>query len=197
MTVWVAFAVNVGNLGQRFRPNMTDLVTDLNASFQRRGDGLQILDYFAQTGNFAIESSQSRERVSDLVSDELSTPCCVMSTASLETLIKEIRSLPSQPLEPLVRWTRCAVLHVSGVVAIGPVTATSRARFRVLSETAIAAWKRDRLDEGGRLDKRRRDGGWRALSRDISKQIGGLWTARSALTLSGIAGRARHPVLNA
>jgi hypothetical protein len=194
VTTWVAFAVNIVNLGQRFRPIMWELVKDANASFQSRGDPIRIRDYFAQTGNFIIDSSLRHEEVSALMSRELTTPCSVMLAASLEVLINEVRKLPSQPVEPGIRWTRGAVLHVAGSVASGPVTDTSRARFRVLSQTAVAAWKRDRLDEEGRLDKRRRGGGWGALSRDISRQVGGVWTARSVLTLSGIAGLARHPI---
>jgi hypothetical protein len=69
----------------------------------------------------------------------------------------------------------------------GSLTSTSRAILQRLSGDMIIVWKLDRLD-GSRLHKDRR-GGWGAISTDISRQIGGRWTARSRRTLDGLHAR--------
>ena len=56
----------------------------------------------------------------------------------------------------------------------------------------IAAWKRDYLNSGRRLDKDRRAGRWGAVATMIKRQMGGRWTARSIATLDDALRRAEE-----
>lgn len=56
----------------------------------------------------------------------------------------------------------------------------------------VAAWKRDRITERGRLDNKMREGGWGAVSRVVAEQTNSQWTARSLTTLEGVLDRPTH-----
>ena len=78
------------------------------------------------------------------------------------------------------------VFHVNGLASSAEPKDTHVARFQRLADATILAWKRDVEDSRGRLDKNRRRGGWGAVSSAVGRQVGGVWTARSATTLDGV-----------
>ncbi|MBI3321642.1 MAG: hypothetical protein HYZ91_05185 [Candidatus Omnitrophica bacterium] len=96
------------------------------------------------------------------------------------------QALPTPAKEPGQRWTPGVVFHVNGLASSGQPKDTHVARFQRFDDATILAWKRDVEDSRGRLDKKRRGGGWGAVSSAIGRQVGGVWTARSATTLDGV-----------
>jgi hypothetical protein len=57
----------------------------------------------------------------------------------------------------------------------------------------VAVWKHDRITECGRLDNKKREGGWDAVSGAVADQTNSRWTARSLRTLERVLDRA-NPV---
>jgi hypothetical protein len=101
------------------------------------------------------------------------------STAAVQAL-----SLPARQFGQ--RWTPGVVFHVTGPPSSAAPTDTHRARFQRLDDATILAWKRDQEDNRGRLDKKRRGGGWGTVSSAVAQQLGGILTARSTSTLDGV-----------
>lgn len=50
------------------------------------------------------------------------------------------------------------------------------------------------MTQGGTLDRERRDGGWGAVSGDVSRAVGEVWTARSLRTVIGTLEKARQHI---
>ena len=93
---------------------------------------------------------------------------------------------PKPPAEVGVRWTPGLAFAVVEPVGSGELESTPRAVLGRLAPDVVGVYKHDVVDALGRLDPHRRLGGWGAVSVDITRQIGGTWTARSARGGSGI-----------
>ena len=197
----VALAVNIGNLGPMSpaRRPMADLVRTLDAAFHGRGGRIRVVDFFAHTGNFLVDAVDRPGHVAQTLGRLLGTPCALVPVARVARAIAAAQALPQPAKETGHRWTPGVVFHVTGSASAIPLKDTPVARLRRLDETTILALKRDVEDARGRLDKKRRGGGWGAVSSAVGGQVGGVWTARSASTLDGVlmrlevASSARNP----
>ena len=184
----VGFAVNMGNLGRAPSPRfpMAELVRDLDTTFRAQGRRIRVLDFFGHTGNFLLESAAQPIHVGEALGRLLRTPCAVVPIGKVASCAAAVQKLPPPRAEPAQRWTPGVVFHVCGASLSAVSADTCGARFQRMDDCTILAWKRDQEDSRGRLDKKRRRGGWGAVSSAVAQQLGGTWTARSASTLDGV-----------
>jgi hypothetical protein len=194
MPMMVALAVNIGNLGRAPAPRypMAELVQNLQATFRAQGGRVQVLDFFGHTGNFLLESDDHAGDIAVAFSRLLRTPCAVLPIARVAEASAAVQALSPPAKESGLRWTPGAAFHVSGSRSSATPAQTRGACFQRMDDLTILAWKRDQEDARGRLDKRRRGGGWGAVSATVARQLGGVWTARSASTLDGVLVRAEE-----
>jgi hypothetical protein len=188
LAMMVAFAVNIGNLGPMSpaRRPMVDLVRTLDAAFRTRGGRVRVLDFFGHTGNFLVEGADRPADAAQTLGRLLGTPCVLVPIARVAQAAAAAQALPPSAKEPSQRWTPGVVFHVNGLASSAQPKDTHAARFQRIDDATILAWKRDVEDSRGRLDKTRRGGGWGAVSSAIGRQVGAVWTARSAKTLEGV-----------
>jgi len=187
-TMMVALAVNIGNLGPMSpaRRPMADLVRALDAGFRARSGRVHVLDFFGHTGNFLVEVADRPGEVAQILGRLLGTACALVPIARVAQATAAAQAAPPPVKEAGQRWTPGVVFHVNGLASSAEPKDTHVARFQRLDDATILAWKRDVEDSRCRLDKRRRGGGWGAVSSAVGRQVGGLWTARSATTLDGV-----------
>ncbi len=191
MRMVVALAVNIGNLAPpspACRP-MADLVRDLEATFRARGSRVRVLGFLGHTGNLLLECAERPVDVAHALGRLLGTPCAIVPVARIAKSAAAVQALPPPAKELGQRWTPGVVFHVNGLSSSGAAKETHGARFHRLDDSTILAWKRDLENSAGRLDKRQRGGGWGAVSSAVGRQLGGIWTARSASTLEGVLTR--------
>jgi hypothetical protein len=187
-TMMVALAVNIGNLGPMSpaRRPMADLVRTLDAAFRARSGRVCVRDFFGHTGNFLVEGADRPAEVAQTLGRLLGTPCALVPIARVAEATAAAQAAAPSIKEPGQRWTPGVVFHVNGLASSAQLKDTHVARFQRLDDATILAWKRDVEDSRGRLDKRRRGGSWGAVSSAVGRQLGGVWTARSATTLEGV-----------
>lgn len=193
MEKMIAFAVNIGNLGPTGRPRfvMDEWVREMNETFGARHIRLRMLDFFGHTGNFVVASELNLVHTAEQLATLLHTRCVVMSLDRVRRCVDASNALAPPDAEPGVRWTPGAVFATSAFRVSRALPETRNAVFRPHDE-AILAWKRDQLNARERLDKGRRAGGWGAVSSVIARDLGGVWTARSISTISGVVKRAEE-----
>jgi len=165
---------------------MADLVRTLDAAFRARSGRVRVLDFFGHTGNFLVEGADRPGEVAQTLGRLLGTPCALVPIARVAEATAAARAAPPLGEEPGQRWTAGVVFHVHGLASSGEPIDTHVARLQRFDDATILAWKRDVEDSRGRLDKKRRGGGWGAVSSAVGRQVGGVWTARSATTLNGV-----------
>src|SRR5207249_4835121 len=115
-----------------------------------------------------------------------------MSEATMRNAVGAVRKQSSPEGEEGMRWTAGLVLAVT-TPQNGSITSSAKVRLRPINASTVAAWKRDRITERGRLDNKMREGGWGAVSGAVADQTNSQWTARSLTTLEGVLERA-NPV---
>jgi hypothetical protein len=108
-----------------------------------------------------------------------------ISAEVLRIAVEELSALAPPDPEDGFRWTPGLALAVTKP-KIGHVSSTANVRFHSLSLSVVAAWKRDRTTNQGRLDSRMREGGWGSVSAAVAVQTNSKWTARSHSTLRGV-----------
>jgi hypothetical protein len=187
-TMMVALAVNIGNLGPMSpaRRPMAELVRILDAALRARSGRVRVLDFFGHTGNFLVEGADRSAEVAQNLGRLLGTPCALVPIARVAEATAAAQAAAPPIKEAGQRWTPGVVFHVNGVTSSVELKDTHVARFQRLDDVTILAWKREVEDSRGRLDKKRRGGGWGAVSSSVARQLGGVWTARSATTLDGV-----------
>lgn len=153
----------------------------------------KLIDWYGHTGNFVLHSTKSnRSDIARQLTAVIGTSFAVLTYYEAADFASvAAKAVPPAPLAGK-RWTSGIVLAVSGPPCQSVPKQTSYAIFFVISERAVGAWKEDQLTEGGILDREKRGGGWGALSGDVSRQVGGVWTARSLRTVNGTLEKARH-----
>ncbi len=184
----VALAVNIGNLGpvSPARRPMAELTRTLDTALRARGGRARVLDFFGHTGNFLVEGADRPADVARTLGRLLGTPCALLPIARVAHATAAVQAFPPPAKEPGQRWTPGVVFHVNGLASSAEPKDTHVARLQRLDDATVLAWKRDVEDPRGRLDKKRRGGGWGAVSSAVGRQVGGVWTARSAATLDGV-----------
>jgi hypothetical protein len=147
----------------------------------------RIANWYHGTGNFVVQASDNnRLRVADELSLALGTPCAILTVEEVVADVDVAKNAITPPAEPGVRWTRGIVFWVSGRPCTITLNPTTHAVFFPINKHAVGAFKKDRLVEGKEaLDRENRGGGWGAISADITKTVGGIWTSRSLERIEG------------
>jgi hypothetical protein len=172
---------------------MSEWVQDINQKLVMLKSPSTIIDWYGHTGNFVVESSE--KEISNIAVDLTSVigvSFAVLPYGEVERLIAAAgKSSAPSPREGK-RWTCGMVFAVKSPPCVMVPKQTSHALFFALTDRAVGAWKEDQLKEDGALDPERRGGGWGAVSGDVSKTVGGVWTARSLRTVIGTFKKAQE-----
>jgi len=202
MSLYIAFGLNIGNVGRIQTPRPPDKVLldhwnkRLSSSREVR---LAFVGSYAHTGNYVLQAPQS-ERLEHVVAvlarHVPSHRFAVFVYAEFLAVLEPIRRALNQtpPAVPGRRWTPGIVMDMNPNGRIPPAPASDeKAWFGSFAVPRIRiAWKGDILDEQeDKLDNTQREGGWGSLSERMKKVAGGLWTARSMKSVGGIVAVAR------
>ncbi|HRC45595.1 MAG TPA: hypothetical protein PLT27_16205, partial [Nitrospira sp.] len=126
----------------------------------------------------------------NLLSEADGATWMAVSEATMRKAVENVREMPPPDNEGGVRWTPGLAFAVTKPAGTR-ITSTGKVRLRSIDNNTVAAWKRDRITERGRLDNRMREGGWGAISVVIADQTNAQWTARSLTSLDGVLDRAK------
>jgi hypothetical protein len=193
--LYIAFGVNIGNLGRvgGRRKEMGEWTQEINRKLETLESSTSIVGWYGHTGNFVVESSRTEpsEFITELAS-AAGVSCAVVPYSDVVEYASVVERAVSP--RPLVgkRWTPGIAFAVKAPPSKSVPKQTSHANFFEISEHAVGAWKMDTLTETEILDRERRGGGWGGVSGDVSRQLGGTWTARSLRTITGTLEKARR-----
>jgi len=181
----IALGVNVGNLNRAKREPMLARCRRINRSLAQGGADLRVTGFFRHTGNLVLETSTVQPgEAARILSKADGATWTVVPDAMMRSAVEQIRRLPPPQRERGVRWTPGLVFAVTAPHG-GTLSSSAKARLRSIDLTTVAAWKRD-ITSRGRLDSKRREGGWGAVSGAVARQTIAQWTARSLTTLEGV-----------
>lgn len=183
----LCFGVGINNFGGE-RVRTADVITAVER------EGLPVVAAYGSTGNLAVAArATSKAGVRSLLRRVSGRDWAILPINEARLLLDV---LPAIRQRGSVRWTPGLAFRAGGSAAIvAPMRDTPRACFRWFSPNIVAIQKCDVLD-GSRLDRRRRRGGWGAVSADVAAQLGGTWTAWSARTVAALVQRADDSLVN-
>jgi hypothetical protein len=193
VSIYFAFGVNIGNLSRHGtkRIPMKEWIPSLNERLRKQDEPIEIVDSFRHTGNFLLHVGQIDEvELRMALEKSLKTPVAIVSLHSLNSFLNLLEGMQAPNPRPGYRWTPGLVFQVhrnshTKQIFDKEIFDTDRARFNRIASTTVAAWKLDCLDEYGKLDRDKRNGGWGAAAKDVSDKFGGVWTGRSLSTVIG------------
>jgi hypothetical protein len=162
---------------------MANVVDELR---RRCPNELDVIDWYGSTGNIAVRSPRP-SNVGALLERTTERPWVVLGRHRVEQALIRLREWPPPRTRTGNRWTPGLAFAVSGKNS-GPVAGTDRAMLLRVDHGVVAVYKNDAL-VGQRLDPKRRRGGWGAISTDLQRQVGGIWTARSRKPIEGLLNR--------
>ncbi len=189
----IALGVNIGNLsrGKRPRELMLSRCHRINQNLTQRGVDLRVVGFYRHTGNLLLETvGLDTAEVANLLSEADGATWIAVPDATIRKAVENMRGMPSPEEEVGVRWTpglAFAVTQPTDTI----ISSTGKVQLRSIDKYTVAAWKRDRITERGRLDNNMREGGWGAISGAIAGQTSAQWTARSLTSLDGVLNRAK------
>lgn len=189
----IALGVNIGNLsrGKRPREPMLSRCHRINQDLAGKGVDLRVVGFYRHTGNLVLETvSLCITEAANLLSEADGATWMAVSEATMRKAVENVREMPPPDNEGGVRWTPGLAFAVTKPAGTR-MTSTGKVRLRSIDKNTVAAWKRDRITERGRLDNRMREGGWGAISVVIADQTNAQWTARSLTSLDGVLDRAK------
>jgi hypothetical protein len=158
----------------------------INEFISLEGADLLVTAFYRHTGNLVLETASLQpEQAATMLSKADGATWMAISAEDLRLAVEELTASPTPDQEDGVRWTPGLALAVTKP-KIGHVSSTAKVRFRLLSRSVVAAWKRDRTTSQGRLDSKMREGGWGSVSTAVAVQTNSQWTARSLSTLRGV-----------
>ena len=187
----IALGVNIGNLsrGRRAREPTLARCQRINRGFAQNGVDLRVFGFFRHTGNLVLETATLEPaQAATILSEADGATWMAVSETTMRNAVAEIRKLPSPEREARVRWTPGLVFAVTKPKDAS-ITSSAKVRLHSIDLSTVAAWKRDRINESGRLDSKMREGGWGAVSGALADQTNSQWTARSLTTLEGVLNR--------
>jgi hypothetical protein len=188
----IALGVNIGNLGrgQKTREPMAARCDRINRHLARKGADLRVIASYRHTGNLVLETGTLQaSQAAALLSEADGGTWMAVSEDIMRGAVDELRQMPPPEPGSGVRWTPGLAFAVMQPEVVA-IASSAHVRFRTMSLTTVAAWKRDRITDRGGLDSNRREGGWGAVSAAVAAQTNSPWTARSLTTLQGILQRA-------
>lgn len=195
MGFYIAFGVNIGNLGRVSgrRQDMNEWTLELNRKLASLQSSTRIVDWYGHTGNFVIESSRiDRSDLANELTPIVGASCAVLPHDEAVAFAQVAERAVSPASLEGKRWTSGIAFAVRSQPCQSVPKPTSHAVFFPISDYAVGAWKKDQLTQAGTLDRERRGGAWGAVSGDVSRAVGGVWTARSLRTIRGTLEKARH-----
>jgi len=172
---------------------MQDYVRATNQKLSLLNSRTRITDWYA-AANFVVQASDNnRVRVADELSLALGTPCATLTIEELIADIAVAKKAISPPTEQGFDWTRGIALRVHGKPCTITLKPTTHAVFFPINKHAVGAFKKDKLGDGKEaVDRENRPGGWGAISAEITKAVGGTWTARALNRVEGTLAKAHH-----
>jgi hypothetical protein len=184
--LFIAFGVGVGNFSSR-REKMEKYVRETNQRLSLLSSPTKIIDWFGQTGNFVVHApKRTRWQVADELSLALQVRCAVQSVDQVEFCVSIAEKAKDLSAQAGVRWTKGIAFHVKGKPCTTDLKPSPRAEFFRINEFAVGVYKKDQLTDEGVPDRANRSGGWGAVSNDIARTVGGVWTARSLMRVQGV-----------
>jgi hypothetical protein len=182
----MCFGVGLNNFATG-RIRMSELEKAVEPPLRAAGGAL--LTWYGHTGNLTVEGEDEAARLiaMALAAATDDRPWAVLHAVSVKDALHSLDRWPEPEAREGVRWTPGLAISVEtrqGLVS--PVDSPARARLCNLAPGIVGVYKEDLLDTRGYLDRDRRQGGWGAVSRDVARQLGGTWTARSARVLWGL-----------
>jgi hypothetical protein len=188
----IALGVNIGNLsrGPRSREPMPARCNRINDCLAQDGVDLRVVAFYRHTGNLVLETATLQpEQAARILSKADGATWIAVSEEAMRAAIKQLSAMPPPDPEQGVRWTPGLALAVKKP-KVANITSTLKVRLRSIGLSTVAAWKRDRTTDRGRLDSKMREGGWGRVSAAVAAQTNSQWTARSLTTLQGVLLRA-------
>ncbi len=186
MGIYITFGVGISNYSPR-RKRTEDFVRETNQRLALLPTPTRVVDWFHSTGNFVVQTPKTnRWEIADELSLALGLPCAVLTGDEVALCIAIANKASSPPPETGIRWTKGIAFKVKGRPCTFDLKPTSRAVFFHVNRYAVGVIKKDRLTDSGALDKDDRAGGWGAVSEDVSKAVGGMWTARSLVRIESL-----------
>ena len=186
MGIYIALGVGIGNFSSR-RKRMDDYVRETNQRLALLPTPTRIVDWFHSTGNFVVQTPKTnRWDIANELSLALGVPCIVLTIDEATLCIAIADKASSPPPETGIRWTKGIAFKVKGRLCILDLKPTTRAVFFRINGYTVGVNKKDRLTNSGVLNKDDRAGGWGAVSDDVSKAVGGMWTARSLARIESL-----------
>ena len=166
---------------------MDDYVRETNQRLALLPTPTRMVDWFNSTGNFVVQTPRTnRWDIAAELSLALGVPCTVLTIDEATLCIAIADKASSPPPKTGIRWTKGIAFKVKGRLCILDLKPTTRAVFFRINGYAVGVNKKDRLTNSGVLDKDDRAGGWGAVSDDVSKAVGGMWTARSLVRIESL-----------
>jgi hypothetical protein len=185
MQTFAVFGVGLGNLGasRRKRVKASRWVVELNRLLKAASAPATVVASYGHTGNFIVQSMAKRKAVCQTMGQVLGTSCAALTISELQALAETLKKFKKTARLP--RYTLGAVIQVLGAPIRTTPSPTTRAKYQRFTDFIVIARKREITTSTGALDPNRRNGGWGALATEISKKLGGRWTARSRRTIAG------------
>jgi len=171
---------------------MSDWTLTLNTKLASLQSPSRIVSWYGHTGNFVVESPRTnRMEIASELASAARASFAVLSYSETLNFASAAEKAASPPAVGGNRWTSGVAFAVRAPPCQSAPKPTSHAAFFAISDCAVGAWKKDQLTQNGILDKEKRGGGWGAVSGDISRELGGIWTARSLRTIKGTLEKAK------
>lgn len=192
--LWYCFGVGFANFGSPPAPSVDALRS------RDHDPRIEFLASYRSTGNYVVRAAKDasdllRRELDRLTHAEERPRWAVVTERAVEDALRtfEVWGPPeADPQEPLIRWTPGLAFAVQVGAGSVPLSRTYRAELQCVDGQAVAAYKRDLEIRPGVLDRKRRLGGWGAVSHEIERQVGGKWTARSLSVVRGLTSAVRE-----
>ncbi|HET6713384.1 MAG TPA: hypothetical protein VFI59_06720 [Actinomycetota bacterium] len=182
--LYFCFGVGFGNFSTGREWRMADLVKMIGDKDPER---LDVIAWYGSTGNVAVKGERPTDVLS-LLRDVSGRDWAVVDRSRVLRGLEALNGWDPRDRRPRTRWTGGLAFAVSGDRG-GAVEDTERAKLRRLESGMVAVYKNDAVTVAGHLDRSQRRGGWGAISLDVSRQVEGVWTARSRRTIEGLLDR--------
>lgn len=169
---------------------MEDYVREINQRLILLETPTRIVDWYHSTGNFVVQSPiTNRWMISDELSLALGVPCTVQTIDEIASWVS-IAERTESPPQTGMRWIKAIAFELKGKPCTITPKSTPYAAFSHINRFALGVCKPERVNsEGSEGDDRSE--GWGSISDEISKQVGGMWTARSLARLNGVIMKAQ------